>query len=58
MPGQGDQGAPLWHADGDVIPEGLDVDIGLEEAASQLSRYEQDLVPGIPQTRGSAVVGP
>jgi len=35
-----------------VIPEGLDVDIGLEEAASQLSRYEQDLVPGILQTQG------
>ena len=28
-----------WHAYGDVIPEGFDVYIGLEEAASQLSAY-------------------
>jgi hypothetical protein len=41
-----------WHAYGDVIPEGFDVYIGLEEAASQLSWYEQDLVPGILQTQG------
>jgi len=39
-----------WQAYGDVIPEGFDVYIGLEEAASQLSWYEQELVPGILQT--------
>ena len=33
-----------------MIPEGFDVYIGLEEAASQLSWYEQELVPGILQT--------
>jgi len=39
-----------WQAYGEVIPEGFDVYIGLEEAASQLSWYEQELVPGILQT--------
>ena len=43
-----------WQAYGDVIPEGFDVYIGLEEAASQLSWYEQELVPGILQTEGYA----
>lgn len=43
-----------WHAYGDVIPEGFDVYIGLEEAASQLAWYEQDLVPDILQTQGYA----
>ena len=43
-----------WHAYGDVIPEGFDVYIGLEEAASQLSWYEPELVPGILQTEGYA----
>ena len=41
-----------WQAYGDVIPEGFDVYIGLEEAASQLSWYEQELVPGHPADRG------
>ncbi len=39
-----------WHAYGDVIPEGFDVYIGLEEAASQISWYEAELVPGLLQT--------
>lgn len=43
-----------WHAYGDVIPEGFDVYIGLEEAASQLRWYEPELVPGILQTEGYA----
>jgi Domain of unknown function (DUF5753) len=43
-----------WHAYGDVIPEGFDVYIGLEEAASQLATYEPDLVPGLLQTEDYA----
>src|SRR5690348_2579065 len=43
-----------WHAYGDVIPEGFDVYIGLEEAASTFSWYESELVPGLLQTEGYA----
>ena len=43
-----------WHAYGDVIPEGFDVYIGLEEAASQLGWYESELVPGLLQTEAYA----
>jgi hypothetical protein len=45
-----------WHACGDVIPEGFDVCLGLEEAASQLqlSWYEQKLIPGILQAAAYA----
>ncbi|MGY9070593.1 helix-turn-helix domain-containing protein [Streptomyces lavendulae] len=43
-----------WHAYGDVIPEGFDIYVGLEEAAESLSLYESDLVPGILQTDGYA----
>ncbi|MER5645814.1 helix-turn-helix transcriptional regulator [Streptosporangium sp. NPDC002524] len=39
-----------WHAYGDVIPEGFDLYIGLEEAASHLAWYQTDLVPGLLQT--------
>jgi transcriptional regulator with XRE-family HTH domain len=39
-----------WHSYGEVIPEGFDVYIGLEEAASQISWYESELVPGLLQT--------
>ena len=39
-----------WHAYGDVIPEGFDVYIGLEEAASNISWYESELIPGLLQT--------
>jgi transcriptional regulator with XRE-family HTH domain len=43
-----------WHSYGDVIPEGFDVYIGLEEAASQLDWYESELVPGLLQTEDYA----
>ena len=36
------------------MPEGFDVYIGLEQPASQLSWYEQELVPGILQTAAYA----
>jgi transcriptional regulator with XRE-family HTH domain len=39
-----------WHDYGDVIPEWLDMYIGLEEAASQLCAYQPELVPGLLQT--------
>ena len=45
-----------WHAYGDVIPEGFDVYIGLEEAASRLSAYQPELVPGLLQTETYARV--
>jgi transcriptional regulator with XRE-family HTH domain len=43
-----------WHAYGDVIPEGFDVYIGLEEAASSFSWYESELIPGLLQTKAYA----
>ena len=43
-----------WHSYGDVIPEGFDVYIGLEEAASSISWYESELVPGLLQTESYA----
>ncbi|MDT0346750.1 helix-turn-helix domain-containing protein [Streptomyces litchfieldiae] len=43
-----------WHAYGDVIPEGFDVYVGLEEAAASLSWYESEVVPGLLQTEGYA----
>jgi transcriptional regulator with XRE-family HTH domain len=43
-----------WHAYGDVIGENFDVYIGLEEAASRLSWYESELVPGLLQTEDYA----
>ena len=43
-----------WHSYGDVIPEGFDVYIGLEEAAARISWYESELVPGFLQTEGYA----
>ncbi|HEX3924340.1 MAG TPA: helix-turn-helix transcriptional regulator [Streptosporangiaceae bacterium] len=43
-----------WHAFGDVIPEGFDVYIGLEEAAESISWYESELVPGLLQTESYA----
>ncbi|MFD5187388.1 helix-turn-helix domain-containing protein [Streptomyces sp. NPDC058357] len=39
-----------WHAYGDVIPEGFDLYIGLEEAAERLAWYEAELIPGLFQT--------
>jgi hypothetical protein len=55
-PDEGDEGQGWWHAYGDVIPEGFDVYIGLEEAASGLSWYESELVPGLLQTEEYARV--
>ncbi|MEV0276825.1 helix-turn-helix transcriptional regulator [Streptomyces sp. NPDC050610] len=39
-----------WHAYGDVLPEGFDLYIGLEEAATRLDWYEPELIPGLLQT--------
>jgi len=43
-----------WHSYGDVIPEGFDVYIGLEEAAASFSWYESELIPGLLQTEDYA----
>ncbi|MGK8521486.1 helix-turn-helix domain-containing protein [Nocardia asteroides] len=43
-----------WTAYGDVIAEGFEVYIGLEEAATSLCTYENELVPGLLQTEGYA----
>ncbi|RBM23607.1 helix-turn-helix transcriptional regulator [Streptomyces sp. PT12] len=39
-----------WHAYGDTIPEGFDVFSSLEGAASRMSIYRGDVVPGLFQT--------
>lgn len=39
-----------WTAYTDVVAEGFDIFIGLEEAARQLAGYEADLIPGLLQT--------
>jgi transcriptional regulator with XRE-family HTH domain len=39
-----------WHAYGDVIPEGFNLYVGLEEAATGLTWYESELIPGLLQT--------
>ncbi|MGW4124199.1 helix-turn-helix domain-containing protein [Nocardia sp. NPDC004711] len=39
-----------WTEFSDVIDEGYEVYIGLEEAASRLTSYENELVPGLLQT--------
>ncbi|NJP45649.1 helix-turn-helix domain-containing protein [Actinacidiphila epipremni] len=39
-----------WHSYGDVIPNWFDVYISLEEAATALSIYQAELVPGLLQT--------
>jgi transcriptional regulator with XRE-family HTH domain len=44
------KGRGWWHAYGDVIPDGFDLYIGLEEAVSELHWYESELVPGLLQT--------
>jgi Domain of unknown function (DUF5753)/Helix-turn-helix domain len=43
-----------WHAYDDVIPEWLNLYIGLEEAASRLFSYQSELVPGLLQTEDYA----
>jgi transcriptional regulator with XRE-family HTH domain len=39
-----------WQAYGNVVPEWLDLYIGLEAAATRISWYQSDLVPGLFQT--------
>lgn len=48
------KGRGWWHSYGDVIPEGFDLYIGLEEAVSRLQWYEAELVPGLLQTEAYA----
>lgn len=48
------KGRGWWHAYGDVIPEGFDLFIGLEGAATSLHQYSMDLVPGLVQTEDYA----
>ncbi|MGV9819123.1 helix-turn-helix domain-containing protein [Nocardia xishanensis] len=43
-----------WTAYSDVLGEGFEIYIGLEEAARQLSTYENELVPGLLQTEAYA----
>ncbi|MEU2257376.1 helix-turn-helix transcriptional regulator [Nocardia xishanensis] len=43
-----------WTAYSDVLGEGFEIYIGLEEAARQLSTYENELVPGLLQTESYA----
>ncbi|MDT0342436.1 helix-turn-helix domain-containing protein [Streptomyces litchfieldiae] len=43
-----------WHAYGDVIPEGFDLYVGLEAAASSLTLYHGEIIPGLLQTEGFA----
>src|SRR5882757_6944726 len=48
------KGRGWWHAYGDVIPESFDLYIGLEEAATRLSWYASERVPGLLQTEDYA----
>ncbi len=43
-----------WQAYGDVVPDWLDIYIGLEAAAARLSTYQGELVPGLFQTEDYA----
>ena len=43
-----------WQAYGDVVPEWLDLYIGLEAAATRIDWYETELVPGLFQTEDYA----
>jgi transcriptional regulator with XRE-family HTH domain len=43
-----------WQAYGDVVPEWLDLYIGLEAAANRINWYETELVPGLFQTEDYA----
>jgi transcriptional regulator with XRE-family HTH domain len=44
------KGRGWWHSYGDVIPSWLDLYIGLESEAAEISSYEPELVPGLFQT--------
>ena len=46
------KGRGWWHAQDDVIPDWLNLYLGLEEAASRLLRYESELIPNLLQTAG------
>lgn len=39
-----------WHQYGDLIPKTFDVYVGLEAAATGLTSYQSDLIPGLLQT--------
>jgi transcriptional regulator with XRE-family HTH domain len=39
-----------WQAYGDAVPDWFDLFVGLEAAASHLSSFQQELVPGVLQT--------
>jgi hypothetical protein len=43
-----------WQAYGDAVPAWFDLYVGLEAAASQMSWYEAELVPGLFQTKDYA----
>lgn len=43
-----------WQAYGDVVPEWLDLYIGLEAEAARIDWYESELVPGLFQTEAYA----
>ena len=43
-----------WQAYGDAVPQWFDLYVGLEAAASRLSLYGQELVPGLFQTEDYA----
>jgi transcriptional regulator with XRE-family HTH domain len=43
-----------WHVHDDVVPDWLDLYLGLEEAASWLQWYDPEVVPGLLQTAAYA----
>jgi transcriptional regulator with XRE-family HTH domain len=43
-----------WQAYGDAVPDWFDVYVGLEAAATRMSKYESELVPGLFQTEDYA----
>ncbi|WP_052848098.1 helix-turn-helix domain-containing protein [Streptomyces avicenniae] len=48
-----------WHSYGDVLPEGFDLYVGLEEAAESLDLYHNEIIPGLLQTESyaNAIIG-
>jgi transcriptional regulator with XRE-family HTH domain len=45
-----------WRAQGDVVPRDFDLFLGLEEAASEITSFQTQLVPGLLQTSDYARV--
>jgi transcriptional regulator with XRE-family HTH domain len=43
-----------WQAYGDAVPDWFDVYVGLEAAATRMSKFESELVPGLFQTEDYA----